>query len=296
MKRWKTFMTNQNFDQEYQNAWGAVDNDQQGNSGGGNPERPSFLQLDIGDTVVRVLDMIPHSYKEWYIPAANGGQGSSVGYFGEGDLLEKANKAHMSKVFKEADKKGLKDKARKDFLRDYGYKKQPFGKVKEKHIIHVLDRATGEIKLLDKGNGVFKGIKKFAMNPKFGDPRMYDITITMEGDKADFQTIEYTVMPDPIKEEITEAERKLYEEKKIDLVKFKTPNYTPEQALMIAKGATWADVLGDGSDSAEEASEKADDSMLPESKTEETPQKEEKPQDVEKGEALTEDELNNMEF
>lgn len=286
-------MTNTN--NEYQNAWGAVDNDQ--NNGGGNGERPSFLKLGIGDTVIRVLDMIPYSYSEWYIPKANGGQGASVGYFGAEDLLEKANKAHMSKIFKEADKRGLKDKARKDFLRDEGYKKAPYGKVKEKHIIHVLDRATGEVKLLDKGNGVFKGLKKFAMNAKYGDLRGYDVTITMEGDLADFQTIEYSVMPDPAKEPLTEAELKLYEEKKIDLKAMKTPNYTPEQALAIANGATFADVLGTGSDSSDEVEEKADENMLPE-ETPEEPKKEEKKEqvEVEKGEALTDEELEGMDF
>lgn len=287
-------MTNVNND--LMAGWGAIDAEENngGNGGGNKPERPDFLKLSIGDTKIRVLDMIPFSYKEWYIPKANGGSGSSIGYFAGGaDLLEKANQAHMKKIFAEADKRGLKDKARKDFLRDAGYKKQPYGKVKDKNIIHVLDRATGEVKLLDKGNGVFKELKKYAMNPEYGDLRNYDITITMAGDMADFQTIEYSVTPARSNSPLTEAEIALYEAKKIDLKAFKTPSYTPEQALLIANGATYADVLGNGSDTQEEVNEKADDTMLP---PQEDSKEEGAPVDVEKGEALTEEELANVEF
>lgn len=294
-------MTNE---KDFTQGWGAVD-EEQGN-GGGQKERPDFLKISIGDTKVRILDMIPHNYTEWYIRKANGGTGASIGYFGEADLMEKANKAHMSKIFKEADAKGLKDKARKDFLRDEGYKKQPYGQTKKKSIIHVLDRATGEVKLLDKGPAIFGAIKKLALNPEYGDPRQYDITISMSGDPSDFQSIEYAVTPARNNTELTEAEKALYEEKKIDLKKMKTPNYTPEQALMIANGATFADVLGTGSDSTEEVDKKADESNLPpadEKKPEDKPAEETKPAEekkvdppVEKGEELSPEELADMDF
>jgi hypothetical protein len=294
-------MTNTN---EFAMAWGAVDNEENNNGAGTPKDKLDFLKLDIGDTKVRVLDMIPFSYKEWWAPRGNGGNGCSVGYFPNGeDLLEAKNKAHMNKIFKEADNKGLKDKARKDFLRDFGYKKQPFGKVKEKHVIHVLDRATGEVKLLDKGNGVFKELKKYAMNPEYGDLRNYDITITMSGDKADFQTIEYSVTPARSNTPLTDEEKALYEAKKIDLKAYKTPNYTPEQALMIANGATFKDVLGTEGEAPQEVANKSDESMLPPAEKEtppaqEEPKEEPKREDapIEKGEALSEDELNGIDF
>jgi hypothetical protein len=296
-------MTNQN--QELLNGWGAIDNEENQGGSNGAPERPDFLKVEIGDTKVRVLDMIPYSYKEWWSTRGNGGDGCSIPYLGADDLLEAQNKAHMSKIFKEADAKGLKDKARKDFLRDFGYKKQPWGKVKEKNIIHVLDRATGEVKLLDKGNGIFKKLKKLALNPEYGDLRNYDVTIVMTGDKNDFTTIEYDVTPARSNTPLTDAEAKLYEEKKIDLKKFKSPDMTPEQALAIAKGATFKDILGDGSDSTEEVNEKADENNLPpqeEKAPESTPETEEKAPrkdetvEIEKEEALSEDELNGIEF
>jgi hypothetical protein len=293
-------MTNQN---EFLNAWGAVDNEDTNNGGTTQQERPDFLKVEIGNTKIRVLDMIPYSYKEWWAVKGNGGEGCSIPYLGSGDLLEAQNKAHMNKIFKEADTKGLKDKARKDFLRDYGYKKQPFGKVKEKHIIHVLDRATGEVKLLDKGNGIFKKLKKLALDPEYGDLREYDVTIVMSGDKNDFTTIEYDVTPARSNTPLTDAEKALYEEKKIDLKKFKSPDMTPEQALAIAKGATFKDILGDGSDSPEEVNEKADTNNLP--PQEDAPQegtapaKEERKDEaveINKEEALSEEELNDIEF
>lgn len=301
MKRWKLFMTNVN--NEVLAGWGNVGKEEE-NGGGQTPENKlDFLKIPFGDTKVRILDIAPHTYKEWWSTRGNGGQGNgcSIAYFSSGDLLEAENKAFMSKVFKEADEKQLKDKARKDFLRDFGYKKQPWGKVKDKNIIHVLDRATGEVKLLDHGNGVFNAIKGFALNPEYGDPRNYDITITKTDTKGqgNFQDIKYTVTPARSNTPLTEAEQKLYEEKKIDLKEFKTPNYTPEQALLIAKGATFQDVLGNGSDSSEDVSSKSDTNQLPqeEKAPEKAPESSKEEQiDLNKEAPLTEDDLKDIDF
>ncbi|PEZ47016.1 hypothetical protein CN367_11640 [Priestia megaterium] len=302
-------MTNVN--NEVAMGWGNV-GVEDNNGGGQTPENKlDFLKLPFGDTKVRILDASPVIYKDWWSTRGNGGQGNgcSVLYFPNGkDLLEAENKAFMSKIFKEADAKGLKDKARKEFLRDFGYKKQPWGKVKDKNIIHVLDRATGEIKLLDAGNGVFNAIKALAMNAEYGDPRNYDITITKTDSKGqgNFQDIKYTVTAARSNTPLTADEKALYEEKKIDLKELKTPNYTPEQALLIAKGATFQEVLGNGSDSSESVSDKSDTNMLPQEEkapTEET----EKPNDenvadsaqeidINKEGALSEEELANISF
>jgi hypothetical protein len=310
MKRWKLFMTNVN--NEVLAGWGAVGVEED-NNGGQTPENKlDFLDLPFGDTKIRILDVAPVPYKEWWSTRGNGGQGQgcSILYMGKGkDLLEAENQAFMKKVFAKADELNLKDKARKDFLRDNGYKKQPWGKVKDKNIIHVLDRATGEIKLLDRGNGIFNAIKAYALNPEYGDPRNYDITITKTDSKGnnDFQDIKYTVTPARSNAPLTEAEKALYEEKKIDLKELKTPNYTPEQALLIAKGATFKDVLGDGSDSSEDVSEKSDTSQLPQDENTQEKANElaneernestnEEQIDLSKEEALTEDDLNAIDF
>jgi hypothetical protein len=273
-------------------GWGAVDTEE--NNGGSRQEEKKldFLSLPEGDTKIRVLDAVPYAYKEWWAPRGNGGKGTSIPYKGEADLLEAENNAFMKKIFEEADKRGLKDKARKDFLRDHGYKKMPWGKVKQKYVIHVLDRATGEVKLLDKGNGVFKELKKFALNPEYGDLRNYDVTITRKGSGLN---TEYTVTPARQNTPLTEAELKLYEENKVDLAKLKGfENVTPEQCLAIAKGKTWQEVLGSGSDSAQTTEEKSSEDMLP-PQEEKAPEKDEQI-DIDKGEALTPEELENLEF
>lgn len=301
-------MTNEN--QDYLQAWGNVDKEESNNGGADKADRPDFLKVEIGSTKIRVLDMVPFNYKEWWSTKGNGGEGCSIPYFDKGDLLEAENQAFMKKIFAEADAKGLKDKARKDFLRDEGYRKNPWGKHKQKSIIHVLDRASGEVKLLDKGNGIFKKLKKLALDAEYGDLRLYDVTIEMTGDKGDFTTIEYDVTPARSNTPLTDAEKALYEEKKIDLEEFKgAGDITPTIALMIAKGATFKDVLGSGSDSPEVADDKSDPSMLPEEEQErgtlgEAPEDAEKAEQArkdeevvtEKEEVLSDEELNNINF
>jgi hypothetical protein len=291
-----------NIPNEVAQGWGAVGAEE--SNQGEQKEKLEFLKIPFGDTKIRILDVAPLPYKEWWAVKGNEGKGCSIPYFKQGDLLDQANKAFMAKMFKEADNKGLKDKARKDFLRDHGYKKTPFGKVKEKNIIHILDRATGEIKLLDAGNGIFNAIKKFALNADYGDPRFYDITITKEDTKGqgNFQDIKYSVLPSPNKAPITDKEKELYDEKKIDLVEYKTPSMTPAQALLIAKGASFTEVLGSGSDSPESVEEKSDANMLPDEETtpettsEQSQVDNSQEVDVNKEEALSEEELANISF
>lgn len=83
--------------QEYLNAWGNIDNEDANK--GNKPERPDFLKVDIGSTKIRVLDMVPYSYKEWWSPRGNGGEGCSIPYMGKNDLLEAENNAFMKKIF-----------------------------------------------------------------------------------------------------------------------------------------------------------------------------------------------------
>lgn len=225
------------------NGWDSVGVEETNNGGHTEKEKLDFLATPEGNTKIRVLDAAPYAYQEWWSVQGNGGQGTSIPYKGKDDLLEKENQAFMKVIFAQADEKGLQDKARKDFLRDHGYKKQPWGKVKQKFAIHVLDRATGEVKLLDKTKGVFEQLKKFAMNPEYGDLRNYDITITRKG--TGWMDTEYTVTPARSNTPLTADEKALYEAKKVDLHELKGgENITPEQAYEVAKGATWKDVLG----------------------------------------------------
>lgn len=232
------------------NAWGTI-----GDEGATTvvetkeKEGLDYLATPEGDTRVRVMDIAPFAYKEWWSVQGNGGEGNgtSIPYKGADDLLEKDNKAHMSKVFAEADKRGYAkgSKERKDFLRDNGYKACPWGnsgKPKEKAIIHVIDRADGKLKLMDKTAGFFKALRDYALNPEYGDLRQYDITIKRTG--TGWQDTEYTVTPARSNTPITDAEKAMYEANKADLAELKGgANVSPEQAYAVAKGALWADVM-----------------------------------------------------
>ena len=240
-------MTNQT---ELMNAWGTI-----GDEGATTvvetkeKEGLDYLATPEGDTRVRVMDIAPFAYKEWWSVQGNGGEGNgtSIPYKGADDLLEKDNKAHMSKVFAEADKRGYAkgSKERKDFLRDNGYKACPWGnsgKPKEKAIIHVIDRADGKLKLMDKTAGFFKALRDYALNPEYGDLRQYDITIKRTG--TGWQDTEYTVTPARSNTPITDAEKAMYEANKADLAELKGgANVSPEQAYAVAKGALWSDVM-----------------------------------------------------
>ncbi|AGY46836.1 hypothetical protein Blastoid_37 [Bacillus phage Blastoid] len=291
------------------NAWGNV-NFEDDNNGGSRKDLPPFMDIKLGDNKLRILDAVPHTYQEWYAVKGNGGKGCGIPAFKEGDLLDQANKDFMQKIFKKADDAGLteangKKKERSEFLKTNGYQKQPFGRKKDKAIIHVLDRSDGKIKLLDRTNGIFKQIQKLALNPEYGDPRNYDITITKvdKGGKNDFQDIEYSVVAARSNTPLTEAEKAAYDAEKVDLVELKTPNYTPEQALLIANGKTFAEVLGNGSESSQDVTAGSNPEYLPSSeddsqvqpaqevKEKQTPRVDEQ---ADIGEELSEDEINAM--
>lgn len=230
-----------------QNGWNTVGEETQGNNGGGQPQEDKkkldFLATPEGDTKIRILDEAPYFYQEYWSVKGNEGKGTSIPYKGKGkDLLEKANFEFMEKVFKEADAKGLAkgSEARKKHTKA-GYDKQPFGKLKSKYLIHVLDRADGQIKLLDKGKGVFEALKKYAMNPEYGDLRNYDVTITRTG--TGWMDTEYSVTPARSNTPLTDEEKALYEANKLDLHELKGgENLTPEQCLFVANGGAWSEV------------------------------------------------------
>lgn len=221
-------------------AWGAI-GEEETTEKKAPKDKLEYLALK-GSVRIRVLDAAPHAYQQWWAPKGNGGRGTSIPYKGRGkDLLEKENQEFLSQVFAEADRKRLEGKARKDFLRDEGYRKLPWGKLKQKYVIHVLDRADGKVKLLDRGPKIFKELKALVLNPEYGDLRQYDITITVTGD--DWHEIDYAVTPARSNTPLSPEEIQLYESKKVDLAELKSyKDLTPEQCLWIARGGKWDDL------------------------------------------------------
>lgn len=291
------------------NAWGNV-NFEEENNGGSRRDIPPFMDIKLGDNKLRILDAAPHTYSEWYAVGGNGGKGCGISAFKEGDLLEQANRDFMAGKFKEADAQGLteangKKKQRSEFLKTEGYQKQPFGRKKDKAVIHVLDRNDGKVKLLDRTGGIFKQIQDLALNPEYGDPREYDITITKtdEKGKGNFQDIKYKVVAARSNVPLTDAEKAAYESAKVDLVELKTPNYTPEQALLIANGKTFSEVLGNGSETSQEVTASSNPDYLPQtesdSKVEPAPEvkqekapRQDEPADI--GEEMSQEEIDAM--
>lgn len=233
-----------------QNGWNTVGTEEEVNTGAPaqQEDKLDFVTLAVGETKLRVMDEAPHFYQGYWATKGNGaasgnGNGTFIPYKGKGkDLLEKANYDFMDKVFKEADAKGLTkgSDARKKHTKA-GYAKQPYGKIKNKYIIHVINRATGNLELLDGGPAIFNELKKYAINPEYGDLREYDITITKTG--TDFQEIEYSVTPARSNTPRTPEEIALYEVKKVDRSDLKDgKDLTPEQCLFVAQGGLWSEV------------------------------------------------------
>lgn len=89
------------------------------------------------------------------------------------------------------------------------------GETREKYAWLVLDRADGKIKVFQCGKSIWKLVSALAKNPDWGDPMMYDLTITRTGaSPSNF----YDVAPSPNnKGELTQEELQLVMESPIDL-------------------------------------------------------------------------------
>lgn len=291
-----------------QTGWNTVGSTENtGSNNGGAPreeDKLDFLSTPEGDTKIRIMDEAPYFYQGFWATKGNGaangnGNGTFVPYKGKGiDLLEKANADFMAKVFKAADEKGLKNGSpeRKKFLKANGYDKQPYGKLKNKYIIHVIDRADGQLKLLDAGAGIFEELKKYAVNPEYGDLREYDVTITRKG--TGWMDTEYSVTPARSNTPRTADEIKLYEEKKVDLHELKGgEGLTPEQCLFIAQGGLWSEVnnVGEVDNSVQEMVEENYQANLQPGSLG-SDDKESMTEVVSKEGALTDEELANVNF
>ena len=290
-----------------QTGWNTVGSTENtGSNNGGAPreeDKLDFLSTPEGDTKIRIMDEAPYFYQGFWATKGNGaangnGNGTFVPYKGKGiDLLEKANTEFMAKVFKAADEKGLKNGSpeRKKFLKANGYDKQPYGKLKNKYIIHVIDRADGQLKLLDAGAGIFEELKKYAVNPEYGDLREYDVTITRKG--TGWMDTEYSVTPARSNTPRTDDEIKLYEEKKIDRAELKGgEGLTPEQCLFIAKGGLWSEVnnVGETNEVQQMVEENYQANLQPGSLG--SDDKESMTEVINKEGALTDEQLANVEF
>lgn len=197
-------------------AW----NDIGGNSSSEKQE-VKFLTLPDGTTTIRIVDPEPFSRWVHWIPQANGGKGLSVNCPGKSCPIC----AHIKAA-----------KAQKE---------QPKWSSRKMHALNVINRATGEINIMDKGNGLFEslaGIREELFND-VGEMTNYDVKIRVTNGGT--RDASYVVIPGTAKP-LTDADKAL---EKYDFSKV-FPEYTPEQISALTEGATLDELFGN-SDSAE---------------------------------------------
>lgn len=173
-----------------------------------------YVTLPVGSTKLRIVDEEPESRWTHWIPQANGGKGLSVRCIGKGCPVCTAIKA---------------DKA--------ANRKTKYSSTKS-HAINVIDRADGEVKVLDKGNSIFNQL--LVLMGQMGDLRNYDVTITRTGES--FGSISYMVTPVFPPSELTEEEKAKVEANRFDLKEI-TKAFTAEQIVQLMSGATLDEVV-----------------------------------------------------
>jgi len=171
---------------------------------------------------MRALDEAPYSRYTHWIPQANGGKGATIDCIGR-DCPVCAD-IHAKKA------SGAQQR--------YNSRKQ--------HAMNVINRATGEVEILDKGKRCYEALS--GIRDMVGDLRGFDIKIKTSGSDTE---VAYTPIPMPAKP-LTDAE-KVIEKYDFSVI---YPKLTKEQVLELMSGKGFQDILnGDSSASADEQPE-----------------------------------------
>lgn len=163
-----------------------------------------YIKFEEGkgkETVIRILDEEPVSKWRHWIPSAN----RSVTCIG--------NNCPICNAIKKAKEAGI----------------TPQFSSTMKHTIHVLNKKTGKVELLEQGKTFFDQLLVYKTN--MGDIRDYDIKVIRTG--KDKQTA-YTMIPMPASG-LTKEEYAMYEANKIDIADLIAP-YTEEQTRGFMEG------------------------------------------------------------
>jgi hypothetical protein len=200
-------------------AWKDVKSE---NSQQNDAQKVKFTAFEEGTIKGRILDDQPYTRWVHWIPKANGGKGGSVTCIGKECPCCIENAKH--------DKKSKPYTSRK------------------LHSINFLNRDTGEVEILERGNALFEPLSGFL--DEIGDLRNYDIKIRISGKGKDMSYVPIPMPPKPL----TEAEKNL---EKYDLKEFYKPP-TPEQIIMLMNGASYREAFGTGEDSEQGEDEQID--------------------------------------
>lgn len=207
-------------------AW---DNIMNGNSEGSDKKEVKYLKFADGMNTIRLLDKEPYSRWTHWI-SESGQKGCSIDCIGQATCPVCA----VNKAERAMGKKGVELTYRTSMT----------------HSVNVINRANGEVAVLEKGNKIFQDIAmSLTMLEQMGkekDITTIDIIVTKTGGPA-FNTIKYNVMPNPGTIKSLTAEEIALE--KFDLENLK-PKLNREQVEGMMNGKTLEEVCtGDRTDS-----------------------------------------------
>lgn len=171
--------------------------------------KAEYLKIE-GTIQVRILDDEPVTNWTHWIPQLGGGKGGSVDCIGKG--------CPVCKIIA-ADKKE---------------KITPKYSSSKKHMINVLDRKDGKVKILNAGETVFEQLKNIMMS--MGDLKSFDVKISRTGTG---KGTKYSVLPTYPPTPLTDAEKAL---PKFDLTTVKKP-LTEEQIVELMNGKSYKDIF-----------------------------------------------------
>lgn len=101
------------------------------------------------------------------------------------------------------------------FIFNEAYEQDGIKTITQRFAWIVIDRSDKKVKSFKGGTQIYKAIKSFASNEDWGDPMMYDLTITRTEEKGNY----YTVIASPNKYPISDDEKNKIAIANIDLEK-----------------------------------------------------------------------------
>lgn len=126
-----------------------------------------YVKLPEGKTVIRIVDEMPKSYWKHWIPGLNR------------SVLCLGTNCPVCEIRKKDTAEG----------------KKPRFNVTRVHAINVINKGTGLMEVLEKGNSIFEDLK--SINQEVGDLRDFDVTIIRKG--TGMNDTKYTCLPCPPK-------------------------------------------------------------------------------------------------
>lgn len=188
-------------------AWTDVEN----SNNNSDNNKLEYTKFEPGKSIdIRIFDEEPVSKWRHWLPASK----RSVTCLGK--------ECPVCKVIKQQKADGIK----------------PFTNSTFKHTIHILNRSTGNVELLEQGKGFFEQLLGYMK--AMGDLRKFDLRITRNGTGTNTS---YVMIPMGAKD-LTQEEIDMYEANKEDLVKKLTP-YTVEQTQGLMDGVDPKEVFAD---------------------------------------------------